>query len=242
MEQLDLRKKKIFKSLPFKCSYIGSRNEQRLIIKLDKEHSNQNHFNVLMKKGFRRNMDHMYFPICENCNSCISSRIKIIGFSPSKSQKRNIKKNKDFLFIKKTISSDIDRYNVFKKYTNNRHSDGQMKLMNFDEFSNFMNNSPVNSLLYDLVDSDNQILGSMLFDIVDHGLSAVYSFYDPKFIKNGLGTYMILKAIETTEFLNLRYLYLGYWIKESKKMNYKSSFNNLEIFKNGKWDLMNKVM
>ena len=215
-------------------------NEQRLIIKLDKEHTNQNHFNALMKKGFRRNMDHMYFPICENCNSCISSRIKINGFSYSKSQKRNIKKNRNLFFVKKTFSNDVERYNLFKKYTENRHSDGQMKLMTFNEFLSFINNSPVNSTLYDLVDSENKILGSMLFDIVDNGLSAVYSFYNPKFIKNGLGTYMILKAIEITGYLNLDYLYLGYWIKESKKMNYKASFNNLEIYKGSEWNFMNK--
>ena len=241
MEQLNLKKQKIFKSLPFKCSYISSKNEQRLIIKLDKGHNNQNHFDSLMKKGFRRNMDHMYFPICENCSSCISSRVKINGFSYSKSQKRNIKKNQSFLFVKKTLSKDVERYTIFKKYTENRHSDGLMKSMTFNEFLNFVNKSPVNSTLYDLVDSKNKILGSMLFDTVDHGLSAVYSFYDPEFIKNGLGTYMILKAIEMTGYLNLGYLYLGYWIKESKKMNYKASFNNLEIFENGKWNFMNKV-
>ena len=86
MEQLSIKNKQIFKSLPFECSYIASKKEQRLIVKLDREDKNQIHFNELMKKGFRRNLNHMYFPICNNCNSCMSSRIKIKEFIRSRSQ------------------------------------------------------------------------------------------------------------------------------------------------------------
>lgn len=238
MEQLNIKNKQVFKSLPFACSYIASKKEQRLIVKLDREDKNQIHFNELMKKGFRRNLNHMYFPICNNCNSCMSSRIKIKEFKRSRSQRRNINSNANLKFIENFESDKKIRYDLFLKYSNSRHVDSQMRLMTLEEFNSFLYESPVKNKVYDLVDDKNNILGVMLLDCLDHGLSAVYSFYDPNFLNKGLGTLMILKAVEITEKFGLDYLYLGYWIRESKKMNYKAVFNNLEIYYNNSWELL----
>ena len=187
-----------------------------------------------MENGFRRNLDHMYFPVCENCTSCLSSRVKIDGFKESKSQKRNLKKNQK-LFFRIENNRSKDRFILFNKYLKQRHSDGQMNQMNYVEFKKFFYNSPVESLTYDLLNSENKILGSILLDVLNNGLSAVYSFYDPDHLNLGLGNNLILRAINEVKKKGLSYLYLGYWIKESNKMSYKSSFNNLEIFKNNKW-------
>ena len=238
MEQLSIKNKQVFKSLPFECSYISSKKEQRLIVKLDREDKNQLHFNELMKRGFRRNLNHMYFPICSNCNSCMSSRIKIKEFKRSKSQRRNVNSNANLKFIENTKVNKKKRYELFQNYSYSRHSDSQMRLMTFDEFNNFLYESPVKNRVFDLIDDENNILGVMLLDCLDNGLSAVYSFYNPSFLNKGLGTLMILKAIEITRELNLDYLYLGYWISESKKMSYKAAFNNLEIFYNNSWQLL----
>ena len=235
MEQTKLNNYKFFKSLPFRCSYISGKFEQRLFSKI--EPNNQKNFNTLMENGFRRNLDHMYIPICENCNSCISSRIKVNDFIISKSQKRNINQNKFFTFKKIQKNREQERYNLFIKYLKNRHSDGQMKEMTFHEFSNFVYDSPVKNLIFDIVDENNRLSGSIILDILKDGLSAVYSFYDTKYLKNGLGKFLILKSIQEAKKMKFKYLYLGYWIKESKKMNYKANFNNLEIFINGNWKL-----
>tara|TARA_B100000989_G_scaffold297627_1_gene284030 strand:- start:114 stop:836 length:723 start_codon:yes stop_codon:yes gene_type:complete len=238
MEQFNIKKKQVFKSLPFECSYIPSKKEQRLIVKLDREDKNQLYFNELMKRGFRRNLNHMYFPICSNCNSCMSSRIKIKDFKENKSQRRNIKSNTDLKFLENNKIEKEIRYKLFLKYSHSRHCNSQMRLMSFDEFNNFLYKSPVQNKVYDLIDENNTIIGVMLLDCLDHGLSAVYSFYDPDFIYKGLGTLMILKSVELTRELNLDYLYLGYWVSESKKMNYKATFKNLEIFQNSSWQLL----
>ncbi len=235
MEQFNIKKAKVFKSLPFECSYISSKKEQRLIVKLDRDDKNQLYFDELMKRGFRRNFNHMYFPICSYCNSCMSSRIKIKDFKRSKSQRRNVKSNSDLKFIINNNINKKERYELFLKYSHSRHSDSQMRLMTFEEFNNFLYKSPVKNNVYDLIDDNDNILGVMLLDFLDNGLSAVYSFYDPNFLQRGLGTHMILKAICLTEELNLDYLYLGYWVSESKKMSYKAAFKSLEIFFKGNW-------
>lgn len=234
MEQSKLSTQKFFKSKRFNCSYIKDNEEQRLFVRLDEKKDNSLIFNKLMENGFRRNLDHMYIPICSNCSSCISSRIRVNDFKLRKNQIRNVKKNKGFSLIKSTEKVIEDRFSIFRKYTNFRHSDGQMKHMNQFEFENFFYKSPVKSIIYDLKDN-KKLIGSIILDVLKDGLSAVYSFYDPDYIKFGLGNYIILSSIEETRRINLKYLYLGYWIKESKKMNYKTNFNNLELFKNGKW-------
>ena len=229
---MEQKNQKFFKSRPFKCSYINSKKEQRLFVKLDKNKSLV--FDKLMQNGFRRNFNHMYIPICQNCSSCISSRINVNNFVPSKSQKRNLKKNQSLKFVESRLEFKENRYELFKKYTKFKHGDGEMKDMNRNEFNSFFYESPVKSSVYDLLDNE-KIIGSIIFDKMSNGLSAVYSLYDPDYIKCGLGNYLILCSINKTKELNLNYLYLGYWIKESQKMNYKSNFNALEIFCKGKW-------
>lgn len=233
MDFLNLNKQRFFKSLPAKCSYIPNKHEQRIFIKL--KENQDDFFYQLMNYGFRRNYSHMYLPACSECKSCISCRIKISGFKLKKNQKRNLSKNKNLKFIN-ALSSDIkNRYDLFKKYIIHRHPEGQMKIMSEDEFNEFFYKSPVKNSIFDVIDENRRYLGSILLDNVELGFSAVYSFYDPEDYKKGLGNYMILKTIDEIKSQNMEYLYLGYWIKESRKMNYKSNFNNLQILIDGKW-------
>ena len=108
--------------------------------------------------------------------------------------------------------------------------------MSFEEFKSFIYKSPVETRILDFFDMKNKLIGTILLDVLSDGLSAVYSFYDPNLNKNSLGKLMILKAIMEVKKLKLDYLYLGFWIKESQKMNYKLNFNNIELFKNGSWE------
>ena len=236
LEHLDIEDYKFYKSHPFSCSYIINNTEQRLFVKLDKSEKSNFLFNNLMANGFRRNLDHMYLPVCDNCKSCVSSRINMFGFEFSKSNKRVLRKNISIYHITKNNEIDLDRYKLFIKYANNRHSEGQMKNMSFEEFKSFIYKSPVETRILDFFDMKNKLIGTILLDVLSNGLSAVYSFYDPNLNKNSLGKLMILKAIMEVKKLKLDYLYLGFWIKESQKMNYKLNFNNIELFKNGSWE------
>ena len=232
-----LNNKNFYKSHPFKCSYIENNIEQRLFIKLEQTKDKNYVFNKLMHNGFRRNFNHMYLPICQNCNSCISSRINVSNFTPSKSQKRNLKKNTGNYFVKSLMRFNYERYELFLKYINSRHSQGQMSQMSYREFKDFLFNSPIDTKVFDLINHKEKLIGSIILDVLDDGLSAVYSFYDPSFLKQGLGINLILKSIIEAKNNKLNYLYLGYWIKSSSKMSYKAKFNNVELYLNGRWQL-----
>ena len=224
-----------FKSKPVECSYIENKNEQRLFLNLNQTSStNFKIVNELTKVGFRRNLNFMYLPFCNQCSKCISTRVNVRTFITSKSQKRNLKKNKSISFLKQLENKNDERYGLFKKYLSVRHENGQMNSMTETDFNNFFYNSPTDSLVFDLV-YDRQILGSILLDNLYDGMSAVYSFYDPRYIKNGLGIFLILKTIQEVKKLNKEFLYLGYWVEGSKKMDYKKNFNSIEFFRNGKW-------
>lgn len=222
------------KTKPLKCSYIKDNYEERLLLPISKK----NNFNIidkLTKLGFRRNIDYMYLPVCKDCSKCISTRINVKDFTTSKSQKRNINKNKQIRFVQKEPNREEERYLLFRKYLQFRHSDGMMLKMTKKDFNNFFYNTPSKSRVYDIVSSSNNLVGSILLDEMSDALSAVYSFFDPTISKNGLGIYLILKSIEQVRKMHKQYLYLGYWVKESKKMNYKKSFNSIQLFIEGNW-------
>tara|TARA_X000001036_G_C20638904_1_gene790366 strand:+ start:141 stop:869 length:729 start_codon:yes stop_codon:yes gene_type:complete len=220
-------------SIEFPCSYIKGKLEKRTYVNLANDKSG-GIISELTKLGFRRNYNHMYIPSCNDCNSCVSSRLNIKQFEFSKNNKRNLKKNDD-LILKTYTSYSSERFKLFRLYCNVRHSTGQMKLMSEEEFISFFHKTINKTMIYDLTDKNNKLYGSILLDDLADGCSAVYSFFDPKEIKRGLGKNLILRTINRLKKLNKKFLYLGYWIKESKNMNYKSSFNSMEYFVNGSW-------
>ena len=177
----------------------------------------------------------MYVPICEKCNLCIPSRININKFVLSKSNKRNLKINKDLKFIRASESIKEKRYRLFIDYCKNRHEESKMSEMSLEEFNSFYFNYGNNTEIFDLIDGSNKLFGSILLDVLKDGYSAVYSFFDVNFIKRGLGKNLIINTILELKKKKMPYLYLGYWVKDSDKMNYKIFFNNIELFKKGVW-------
>ncbi len=234
METLKNNKLLAKSSTEFPCSYIKGNLERRIYINISSPLKEDQIVSDLTRKGFRRNYNHMYIPNCRNCNSCISSRINIQKFIFTKSNKRNLKNNDD-LFLINNNDYTKKRFHLFKKYCRARHADGQMKNMSEGEFVNFFHNSINKTEIYDLVDNNGYLYGSILLDVIEEGYSAVYSFFDPKLNKRSLGKNMILKVITKLKEVKSSFLYLGYWVKESENMNYKSSFNNVEYFVDGNW-------
>ena len=221
-------------SIEFPCSYIKGRFEKRIFVNIPKDKTGNEIISKLTQKGFRRNYDHMYIPSCKNCISCVSLRLNIPKFIYSKSNKRNLKTNSDLSLVDNQCYSE-KRFELFKQYCKIRHSDGQMRNMSQSDFINFFHRSKNKIKIFDLVNSNQELYGSILLDVLDDGYSAVYSFFDPYSHKRGLGKNLILTTVKKLKEQKKSYLYLGYWIRESKNMNYKSSFNNVEYFVNGEW-------
>ncbi len=234
MNEFHKKKIEFKKTISFPCSYLEGKEEKRLYVNLNKNENDKLLISELTKNGFRRSYEHMYIPICENCNECIPSRISIKDFKFSKSNSRVIKYNSDLSF-KKNIKNSDSHYELFKNYCYERHESSQMIDMSIKEFKNFFFESKNKNQVFDLVDSSDNLLGSILVDILNDGYSAVYSFFDPYKSKRSLGKLLILKLINELKTINKPFLYLGYWIKNSQKMFYKVSFNNVEFFLQGQW-------
>ena len=235
MEILNEIKKSLKTSINFPCSYIEGNSEKRIYIDLKNFRNKTRIISKLSKSGFRRSYDHMYIPHCDSCNLCISSRINLKKFNYTKSTLRNIKVNSDLSLNFNTKNIKKERYELFIKYCSQRHNNGQMRYMSIEEFENFFHNNNNDTIIMDLIDSRRNLHASILLDILDDGYSAVYSFFNPCSKKRGLGKNLILRSLELLKSNDKNNLYLGYWVKDSSKMNYKSSFEGLELFINGEW-------
>ncbi len=223
------------------CPYLNNKVERKLFTALngsDSQLLNQ----ALSQQGFRRSQNVLYRPSCAECNACLSARIPTNLFNLSKSQKRVKNKNKD---IKRNVLTPLatsEQFNLFKIYLKSRHSSGGMTEMDAIEYTSMIEETNVKTFVceYRLEyvyknNKINKLIAVSLTDILDDGLSMVYSFYDPAFQSRSLGKFMILDHIDLTSEMGLSNLYLGYWVYGSKKMDYKSQYTPLEIFKNGAW-------
>ena len=212
------------------CPYIDNKIETRAFVNLS-EHPETH--DQLAETGFRRVENWAYKPICTDCNKCIPLRVICKSFKPNQNQKRCYSQK----LIRNILpcQSNKQHYDLFKKYQKQRHENGLMSKMSWANYSNMINLTPINSMIFEYKSLKGNILGVMLIDIQRDGLSAVYSFYDTTDKKLSIGKYMIIDTINFVKDNKLNYLYLGYFIKENHKMNYKNQFHPYEIYINGKW-------
>lgn len=192
-------------------------------------------YSQLSELGFRRSGGHIYRPHCEGCNACQSIRIPVSAFKLSKSQKRIINKNKDINVIRKSPDMQHEYFDLYKRYINERHSDGDMYPPTSEQFHQFLVEGALNSWFYEFRDHDNRLVAVAVTDHLKHDMSALYTFYDPDEEARSLGTFAILWQISEARRRNMHYLYLGYWVKECRKMSYKTAFKPLEMLIDGHW-------
>lgn len=196
---------------------------------------------ALSAQGFRRSQNVLYRPSCADCTACLSARIRVADFKPSRSQRKLMRRNAGLKRQATSPWATEDQYALFRRYLDNRHSDGGMADMDIFEFAAMIEETPVRSRVveYTTDRSNGQRMRDLaavcLTDVLGDGLSMVYSFYDPDFVRDSLGTYMILDHIEIAREANLPYVYLGYWVPGSPKMGYKANFAAVEIYKAGRW-------
>jgi arginine-tRNA-protein transferase len=224
---------------PQACPYLEGKMERKLFTAL--QGGNAGPLNdSLSKQGFRRSQNVLYRPTCVDCNACLSARIRVKDFVPTKSQKRAAKKN---AYLKRSATSPWAteaQYEMFREYLEARHSDGGMADMDVFEFAAMIEETPIRTRLIEYYTPETETLSRMLSatcltDLLDDGLSMVYSFYKPELTKDSLGTFIILDHIEIAREAGLPYVYLGYWVPGSQKMGYKARFSALEVFTDGEW-------
>jgi arginine-tRNA-protein transferase len=216
------------------CSYLSDTKAKTLFIN-PQDKIDQNVYTQLSELGFRRSGTHIYRPHCDNCTACISIRIPVQHFKHSKSQQRVINKNKDIQIEEVNCHFSDEYYKLYEKYINIRHKDGDMHPPSTDQFKSFLVESKQLSRFFEFRLPNGQLVAVASMDILKGSLSAVYTFYDPDFVKRSLGTFAILWQINESKKRGLNFLYLGYWVDSCQKMKYKTAFKPMELLINGKW-------
>lgn len=228
---------------PQPCPYLHGRAERKLFTALTGDGAVELN-NTLSRQGFRRSQNVLYRPSCESCVACMSARIRVADFAPSRTQGRVARRNLGMQRVTTSAWATEEQYDLFRRYLDARHADGGMADMDVFEFAAMIEETPVRTRIIEYrlpapVEAGTRAAGPLaavcLTDVLDDGLSLVYSFYDPALGPLSLGTHVILDHVEIAHAAGLPYVYLGYWVPGSRKMAYKANFAALEIYKGGVW-------
>lgn len=231
-----LHKIQFYVTTPYKCGYLPNKLAQSLIA--SPQHLiDADIYNGLIIQGFRRSGKFAYRPHCENCHACIAVRLVLSTFAPTRGQKRAAKQHADLTAQILPLHYNQAHLELYNSYQSLRHHDDNTIEAKDDEeqYRQFLCQSNVESLMIEFRDADNQIKIVSVVDIVQNGVSAVYTFYDALETKASYGTYAIMWLAKWAKSLNLAYLYLGYWVQDSPKMAYKQKFNPQERLIDGEW-------
>jgi arginine-tRNA-protein transferase len=231
------------------CPYIPGRQERKLFTHLSNGRPSALVDNLL-KGGFRRSQNIAYTPYCDGCKACVPVRILVDEFKSGRTFKRVAKANSDLKIERLGPVPTSEQYSLFRAYIDQRHGDGGMADMSVLDYAMMVEDSVVNTFLTEYRgapeqttpdddisgnDVQNPLIGVTLSDRLSDGISLVYSFFEPDIISRSLGTYMILDHVKLARKLGLPYVYLGYWIKDSTKMSYKTRFGPQEFLTSDGW-------
>jgi len=232
---------------PSPCPYLPGEEERKVFTHLVGRRAVALN-NSLTESGFRRSQTIAYRPACETCRACVSVRVRVSDFKPSRNMRRVLEANADLVGHSIQPSATSEQYSLFRSYLDARHGRGGMADMSMLDYSMMVEDSHVETRVieYRKRGPDTFINGRgtgplialCLTDILADGLSMVYSFFEPEQGERSMGTFMILDHIERARRLGLPYLYLGYWVNGSKKMAYKARFQPLEMLGPDGWALM----
>ena len=229
----DVQMIRLFLTEPHTCSYL--KDNQATTAFVDPAIDIDPHlYSQLSDMGFRRSGKYVYVPRCEDCNACLPARLVVNDFKPNRQQKKCNRRNKDLTVWVTTDIDETEHYPLYERYITERHADGDMYPPSRSQFKDFISDLWRNSRIIEVRLGD-ELLAAGVVDVLDNGLSAVYIYFSCKYPQRSLGTYTILAHIMLAKQMRLPYVYLGYWIKSSPKMAYKSNFRPLEILKDGEW-------
>lgn len=232
----ELARLKFYATQAHPCSYLPT--EQATTLFLDPSQPMDAHvYAELSEVGFRRSGDHLYRPHCQKCSACVPARLPVADFKPNRQQRRILTRNADLQMRAVRPAFSEEYYDLYARYIEQRHADGDMYPPNREQFSTFLVRDLPFSRFYEFR-LNGRLLAVAVTDVLPNGLSAVYTFYDPDEEHRSLGRYAILWQIAETARLGLHAVYLGYWIKNCRKMNYKTQYRPIELFVNQHWAIL----
>lgn len=224
---------RFFVTSPAPCPYLPGKTERKVFTELKGPHADQLN-EALGRIGFRRSQTVAYRPSCLDCQACVSVRVVANQFAASSSQKRTLKRNSDLIRVECRPWATSEQFDLLRSYLASRHPEGGMSAMEEMDFADMVEHTPVSTMVIEYREptesgEPGRLVGACLTDRQGDGLSMIYSFYDPDHADRvGLGNYIILDHIRLAGEIGLPYVYLGYWVEGSGRMNYKIRYRPME--------------
>lgn len=238
-QHVPTRQLRFFMTAVAPCPYLEGMTERKVFANLpfsDGAHVNDE----LTHAGFRRSQNIAYRPACEDCNACLSVRVPVAEFRPGRTQRKTLARNADLSRDLVEAEATFEQYNLLKHYLASRHPGGGMSDMGWSDYVAMVEDTAVRTHLieYRLPSADGgpgDLVAVTLADLLSDGLSMVYSFFNPDLEKRSLGVFAILDHLRQAQTVGLPYVYLGYWVQGSPKMDYKANFRPMEALRPMGW-------
>jgi len=229
---------RFFLTAPSPCPYLPGRRERKVFTALDGVDASALH-DVLTNAGFRRSQNIAYRPSCEGCGACVSARVPVDRFEFARRWRKIMARNADLSRSLRPAEASEEQFFLLRRYLRSRHAEGGMADMSFGDYAAMVEETAVHTHIveyrYTSGPERGELAAAALTDVLGDGLSLVYSFFDPNETKRSLGAYTILDHIQQARAAGFQHVYLGYWIPGSDKMDYKASFQPLELLLAGEW-------
>jgi leucyl-tRNA---protein transferase len=240
-QHVPTRRLRFFLTAPTPCPYLPGREERKVFAHLPL-HDGPQVNDQLTQAGFRRSQNIAYRPACEGCDACVSARVPALEYPFSRSERRVLDRNADLVRCLVEAEATLEQFELLRRYLCSRHPGGGMADMTWPDYVAMVEDTAVRTHVIEYRKAEDcgpgELVACALVDALSDGLSLVYSFYDPAEGKRSLGSFVILDHIVQARLNTIPYVYLGYWVSGSSKMDYKARFNPIEVLRAGDWVLL----